>query len=394
MEQNKVALTTKRMIDARAVLVRDNPFFGRLALGLQLACAPCGTACTDGKRLIFDPEFSEQLNTEQEMLFVILHEVLHCVLEHCTRTGTRDSELFNVACDIVVNSIILGMWGMTSFQVAGIEPMHVAPDGKEGREYSAEEIYQMLLSDKKENSDDDERVASDQSIDRHDVWNTINNASVIRETWNSRIQKAAAACNGTRNMPPQVRKIVEDLSLRSNVHWKQLLHDFIQPNEYDYTFVPPDRRFASSDYYLPAYNLDEDSGSAQDIWICVDTSASISEEELQTAMFEVQDAIRQTNLKGCISFFDGSITDPIPFTTEEEFRIITPKGGGGTSYHPLFKLLKDKLYPELPKAILIFTDGYVWNWPKEVDAMDVPVLWLISKDGNTNVPWGRMVELT
>lgn len=29
MNQKNVALTTKRMIDARTILVRDNPFFGR-----------------------------------------------------------------------------------------------------------------------------------------------------------------------------------------------------------------------------------------------------------------------------------------------------------------------------------------------------------------------------
>ncbi|MDO5407797.1 MAG: VWA-like domain-containing protein [Eubacteriales bacterium] len=393
MDQKKVAITTKRMMDARAVLVRDNPFFGRLALGLQLACASCGTACTDGERLIFDPEFAERLKTEQEMQFVILHEVLHCVLEHCTRVGTRDSEQYNIACDIVVNSTILGMWGMDSFQVADFQVMHLAPDGNEGCEYHAEEIYQMLLASRKDDPDQDKHTDTDKSLDRHDVWKAISDSSVIRDIWNGRIRNAAAACKGAEKLPPQIRKIVKDLSRRSNVYWKQLLHDFLQPDEYDYSFLPPDRRFSDGEYYLPAYNLDEEHGSAQDIWVCMDTSASISEQELKEAMLEVQDAMRQAGLKGAVSFFDGDITDPIPFTTEEEFRTITPKGGGGTSYHPIFRLLREQLYPELPKAVLIFTDGYVCSWPKEEAAMEVPVLWLIRKGGNTNVPWGRVVEL-
>lgn len=393
MDQKKIALTTKRMIDARAVIVRDNPFFGRLALGLQLACASCGTACTDGVRLIFDPDFAEQLKTEQEMQFVILHEVLHCVLEHCTRGKDRNSKLFNIACDIVVNSMILGMWGMTSIQVADFEPMHLAPDGNEGREYNAEEIYQMFLSHEKDVLGQFQYTEGNKSFDRHDVWTTISDADVIRQSWNSRIQKAAATCKGAGKLPPQVRNILEELNRRSKVQWKQLLHDFIQPDEYDYSFLPPDRRFSTGEYYLPAYNLDEDNGSAQDIWVCIDTSASISEKELFEAMCEVQDAMRQAGLKGSISFFDGDVTMPVPFSTEEELRSITPIGGGGTSYQPIFRLLKETLYPELPKAILIFTDGYVWSWPKEDDAMDVPVLWLICKGGNTDVPWGRVTEL-
>lgn len=123
---------------------KRNPFFGHLAMGLQLACAPCETTCTDGKRLIFDPEFAEQLSV-QELQFVTLHEVMHCVLEHCIRGRNLHSLLFNIACDIVVNSTILDMWGLDTFKVVGEEAMHLAPDGKEGRIYSAEEIYHMLL---------------------------------------------------------------------------------------------------------------------------------------------------------------------------------------------------------------------------------------------------------
>ena len=148
MEQGKVSLTAKRMTEARALLVRDNPFFGRLALGLKLACAPCGTACTDGTRLIFDPDFAEKL-TDRELMFVIFHEVLHCALEHCTRGKGLNSELHNIACDIVVNSNILLSEDMDlkaiTLKKYGVS-MHLAPDGKEGYKYTAEQIYEMLPS--------------------------------------------------------------------------------------------------------------------------------------------------------------------------------------------------------------------------------------------------------
>lgn len=76
MDKMKVKKTVRRLTEARAALVRDNPFFGRLSMGLQLACAPCETACTDGNRLIFDPEFTEKLS-DRELQFVTLHEVMH-----------------------------------------------------------------------------------------------------------------------------------------------------------------------------------------------------------------------------------------------------------------------------------------------------------------------------
>lgn len=397
MDQKQMAITAKRMTEARAALVRDNPFFGHLALGLQLACAPCGTACTDGERLIFDPSFAEQLKTETEMAFVVLHEVLHCVLEHCTRSGSRDQELYNIACDVVVNSTILAMWGMTTFQVAGQEVMHLAPDGKEGWQYNAEEIYHMLLSREKGQrggaggSGISQAGAGPHTLDRHDIWQGIAQKDRIRDVWNRKILDAAGACQSLAQLPRSLRKLAESLIHRSKVDWKQMLHDFIQHDTYDYGFLPPDRRFSDVDFFLPAYNIDEDQGSVQNIWVCVDASGSISDEQLWEAMAEVQDAMRQTGMTGMVSFFDTKITEPQPLDMEEKFQMSIPKGGG-TSFHVIFDYLKENLSDQLPKAILVFTDGFVWDWPKEEDAMGVPVLWLICKGGSTKVPWGRVTK--
>ena len=176
------------------------------------------------------------------------------------------------------------------------------------------------------------------------------------------------------------------------MNWKQLLHDFLQFDQYDYTFVPPDRRYAGAEFYLPAFNVDEDDGSANDIWVCLDTSASISEEELASAMTEILDAMRQARLKGKLSFFDRNISEPRTFESEAELKKITPSGGGGTSFQIIFDYLQERIYPELPKAILIFTDGYA-KWPKEEAALGVPVLWLISRDRKDDAPWGRVAKL-
>lgn len=389
MDHLKVKQTVKRMIEARAVLVRDHPFFGHLAMRLKLACAPCETACTDGNRLIFDPEFAEQLS-EQQLQFVILHEVMHCVLEHCTRGKNLHSLLFNIACDTVVNSLILEMWGLTEFKVAGEEVMHLAPDGKEGRLYHAEKIYHMLLQKQKQNYEEENKELN--SFDRHDLWQGICDRIQLQDEWNGRIRNAIKECGDSAGMPQRIRSVVQELSDRVGLDWKQLLHDFLQFDQYDYTFLPPDRRYAENSFYLPAYNIDEENGAANDIWVCVDTSASISKEELSGAMAEILDAMRQARLKGKISFFDGDITEPEPFETEEEFKKIAPRGGGGTSFQIIFDYLQEKMYPELPVAILIFTDGYA-RWPEKKDAMEVPVLWMICKDGKDDVPWGRVAKL-
>ena len=395
MDETKVKHTIKRMTEERALLIKNNPFFGHLSMGLQLACAPCQTACTDGSRLIFDPAFAEKLS-DQELQFVILHEVLHCVFRHCIRRKGLHSELYNIACDMVVNSTILAMWGLDSMMIAGEEAMHLAPDGKEGREYNAEEIYQMLIhqnhANKSSQIQTDNGKSEKSSFDRHDIWQGICNKIQLQDSWNKKIQSAFRQCGDSTGMPQHVRTIVQDIARRSGLNWKQILHDFLQSDTYDYNFLPPDRRYAFSDFYLPAYNMDEEHQTADDIWVCIDTSGSVTGEELTCTMAEILDAMRQAGLKGSISFFDSNITDPEPFESENDLKDLTAQGGGGTSFHIIFRYLKEKLYPNLPRAILIFTDGCA-RFPDEKEAFNVPVLWLICKGGNADVPWGQVIQL-
>ncbi len=418
MDEMKVKNTVRRMTEERALLIKNNPFFGHLSMGLQLACAPCKTACTDGSRLIFDPAFAEKLS-DQELQFVILHEVLHCVFRHYIRGKGLHSVLYNIACDIVVNSTILAMWGQESMMIAGEKAMHLAPDGKEGREYNAEEIYQMLIHQNhtngiyqmqtdQNNANKSSQMQTNQnppasmqtdnegfeksSFDRHDIWQGICDKAQLQDNWNRKIQSAFRQCGDSTGMPQQVRTIVQDIARRSGLNWKQLLHDFLQSDTYDYNFLPPDRRYAFSDFYLPAYNMDEEHQTADDIWVCIDTSGSVTEEELTCTMAEILDAMRQAGLKGRISFFDSNITEPEPFEFENDLKNLTAQGGGGTSFHIIFRYLKEKLYPDLPRAILIFTDGYA-RFPEQKAALDVPVLWLICKGGNADVPWGQVIQL-
>ena len=106
----------------------------------------CATAATDGRRIFFGPEFLDALS-DSELDFIMMHEILHVVLQHCLRQEDRDNEQFNIACDIVVNSNILLSNHMDRSSITlkkyG-ESMHLAPDGKEGYEYTAEQVYAML----------------------------------------------------------------------------------------------------------------------------------------------------------------------------------------------------------------------------------------------------------
>jgi predicted metal-dependent peptidase len=77
-----------------------------------------------------------------------MHEVLHTALGHPFRhQQDYDQQAFDIACDIVVNSNILYSFGMDRRRITlgkyG-ESMHIAPDGKEGYNYTVEQVYEMI----------------------------------------------------------------------------------------------------------------------------------------------------------------------------------------------------------------------------------------------------------
>lgn len=137
----------KRLLLARMRLLTKQGFFGVLMMHMKFALDEnCGTAATDGVRMYFCPEFLDELD-DRELDFVMTHEVMHCVLRHCLRKEDRDHGVFNVACDIVVNSNIMLEHGMDikSITLKKYGPsMHVAPNGEEGYKFTAEQVYDML----------------------------------------------------------------------------------------------------------------------------------------------------------------------------------------------------------------------------------------------------------
>ncbi|MDP7636235.1 MAG: hypothetical protein QF577_01675 [Phycisphaerae bacterium] len=103
------------------------------------------TACTNGKVIKFNPEFVSQL-TKRQGIFLLAHEVMHCILKHPWRRGGRDPKLWNIACDFVINGHLIIM-GLGEF----------ITDGLHDEQYngmSAERVYALRMLEDDPQSDD------------------------------------------------------------------------------------------------------------------------------------------------------------------------------------------------------------------------------------------------
>src|SRR5471032_1787988 len=124
-----------KLTRARTQLLLNQPFFGTLCLRLKLVTGELPTMATDGRRIVYDPAFVEEL-TAAELEAVLAHEVLHCALGHHCRRGARDPRLWNEAADLAINPILIAN-GFSLPAGALIDPAF--------ENLSAEEIYARLL---------------------------------------------------------------------------------------------------------------------------------------------------------------------------------------------------------------------------------------------------------
>lgn len=378
----------KRMMESRMEILRDYPFFGSLLLHLRMGLAECNTAFTDMSRIVFDPEFAHRL-PDGELSFVMLHELMHCVLQHPIRGDGKQSYVYNVACDIVVNSLVMGMMGLDEMSVDGSFVMHLAPDGSEGRTKSAEEIYMMLMQKTPEEMG---KIYGFSFSDEHGAWSEIKDVT-LGDLWNQYVKKAAKSAGTASGIPDYMERYLKEVSRHPRTNWRQILHDFIQFDRSDYLFSRPDRRF-SGDVIMPSFCENVDGSAVEKLWFAVDTSGSISDEALSVAYEEIRQAMEQIgSLRGLLSFFDGEVSDPIPFESVEDLLKIKPIGGGGTSFQAIFRKLAKAFDPDdLPVAMIILTDGYS-TFPDEEKAMGVPVIWIIV-DSDVVPPWGVYTSIT
>ena len=409
-------------------LMCNHGFYGLLLMHMRFGVdEEAETAYTDGERVVFGTEFLEQIS-DSELDFVMLHEIMHVILDHCSRVGERDNYLFNIACDIVVNSNILYENDMKLSEITLTkfgESMHKAPNGKEGYEYTAEQVYDMFLKQSKSkssstNSDQSKNTSNNKkdsgsnsnstpnskqnksgavgsTWDDHSKWGSAaEDSDTLREIWTSRVKNAAAAIEirnqGAKqtNLPLLAPRLLKELS-RPLTDWRTVLNEFVQEEIVDYSFSPPDRRFDELPFFLPDFN--ETDEQVKNILFMIDTSGSMTDAMVAKAYSEVKGAIDQFGgkLGGWLGFFDGAVVPPIPFENEDEFKIIKPKGGGGTSFDVIFDYVNDKMQEQPPVSIIILTDGYA-PFPDESAANGIPVLWLINNEAVTP-PLGKIARI-
>jgi len=395
-----------RLSQALTTLVLNHPFFATVAYRLKRVSDPtCETAWTDGEYFGYNPDYIESLSRD-ETVGLVTHEVGHVVSLHPFRQESRDDKEWNIACDKVVNHMVVDECGFTlpAGAIPGVgeksaEELYVPPrpgggggqadkqqpGGGGGGSKPGQKQSQGSGNGSGKPSNDPGRSGEVRTPKNPD-GSALSEAQRQQRIEDTRVMVRQAITAGSRagTMPAGLKRLVDNL-VAAKVPWKEVLSRFVdQWTNSDYSWSQPNKRYLHSGFVLPSLR----SEAYGQIVMGCDTSGSINQAQLKEVASEVLGALDAYVDQGeprelTIAWFDTKVYTQTVLEAED----LKPQGGGGTSYRVVFDWLKT-LEGQPPKAIIMVTDGHCQDWG---DQPDIPVLWVLTQTNNGfKPPFGEL----
>lgn len=388
-----------KLTSARTWLIIDKPFLGALVLRLPLVEADpkwCPSTATDARAFYYNRRYIQELSFEQTK-FMLAHEALHCALSHFARRARRDKRRWDIACDFAVNPLLLadglapppGVLVMDGFKDMTAEEIY--PYIQENSD--SEPIDQHLYDQDDPSQGDNGDSGSEGGGSHGEVDEQANGApqppplsAAERETlntqWQQRLAGAAQQALQAGKLSGSMARLVDHL-LQPQLPWRALLARYMTASSRnDYNFSRPSRREGTA--ILPGLR-----SSHIELIVALDTSGSISDQEMQEFLSEINAIKGQVGARIVLHACDERLAESGPWTFEPWDEIILPAslhGGGGTRFTPVFEWAQRQ--DRQPDLILYFTDAK-GEFPKH--APSYPVIWLVK--GKEQVPWGQRIQL-
>lgn len=184
LSKDEIIKITQRLQNVRQGLVQKTPFYAILLFGLRFSLDDMvERVYTDGERIAFNPDFLREIS-DKELEFIMLHEVSHVALGHPFRcVHDYDIEIFDEACDIVVNSNIFHYMGddESFITIKGLGTMpHKNYDNEEGYRFTVEQVYEHLFRIKGRKKRDD-GIISDFGLFDEEDFDEVDELETIEE---------------------------------------------------------------------------------------------------------------------------------------------------------------------------------------------------------------------
>lgn len=423
MAHDLAQLETK-LAAARTRLILDKPFLGSLVMHLPLKAADpkwCETTATDARFFYYNPAYISRLTLEQTQ-FILAHEAMHCALSHFARRNHRQRHRWDVACDYAVNMILdderlpppdealmnAAYRGLSAEEIYPL--LHEDPpeetldkhlfdssDSPDGNEGEPEEQDSGSSGSEAENEDSEggqseggegqespnqEGQGSDQDERQETPPPPPMDMEDLAEQWQNRLASAAQAARQAGKMSQSMMRLVDHL-LAPQLPWRAMLARYMMNvARDDYSFQRTSRR--EGEAMMPRLY-----SQSVKVAVALDTSGSITDEELREFLAEVDALKAQVRAEVTLHACDDKLAEGGPWRFAMWEPLDLPDGimgGGGTDFRPVFGWLEeDRVAPDL---LVYFTDAE-GRFPEQEPAC--PVVWLVK--GKAPVPFGIRIQL-
>jgi len=345
------------------------------------------TASTDGKIVLYNPEWFGQ-NSIEEGLTIVCHEGLHPAFGHHLpeNRDDRDLQLWNMAGDYVINQILVDggftmpkcgglqdnrFHNMTIYQVFDIlqaEQKKGQGPFRDGRGVNGKEWNFGAVEDMK-GADGGEPTSSEQKESEED-WKVV-------------LQQSLNSAKRRGNVPAGLERLIKEY-IDPKVNWKDVLYNIFQEVcKDDYSWGMPNRDYIVNDLYVPSLY----SRRPGEIVVVIDTSGSIDMELLTKFGSELTEILTQfKGLKTHVIYVDTKVNGYEEYTQEDLPLQLKTEGGGGTDFTPAFDWVVENDID--PRMLIYFTDldGSMPDYEP-----DYPVVWAKYGGYNQNVPFGDIL---
>lgn len=387
--------------------------FMDVALSCHKRTAYEGTMATDGKTLLYDPGFILRTykDSQEEMVRMYLHMILHCVFQHPFIGVSIDERLWSLACDIAVECVIndFGLNGISSTRETKQNQI-VSVIKKDLKVLTAEKIYSLLTRAGYQDWELKQWEAAFKSDD-HAPWyiwtetitsDTANGGAESDDRKNStgndgRVGSPGASARDKefwKQVSEQIQMDLEAFSKRQGNRAGNMIQNLRSVNREKCDYTAFLKKFAvlgeamkvnedEFDYIYYSYGLEhydnmpliepleyKEVKRIKEFVIAIDTSGSVQGEEVQMFLQKTYNILMQED-----SYFsrvnihiiqcDAEIQEDAVITSRDEFEAYLKSmkilGLGGTDFRPVFRyvdqLIEEKKFRNL-KGMIYFTDGY------------------------------------
>jgi predicted metal-dependent peptidase len=370
------ATLTRRLSKAKTGLILEHPFIGSIAINMPFILSEdIPTAATNGKYVKFNPQFIAD-QTDEELKFLVAHEVMHPMLEHNFRRGGRDQRKWNRAADYVINELLV-QDSVGKMPQGGLQNTSIYNAGGG----TSDGIYN-ILEDEPEGGDGGYADGTGPFDDCEDAEGSPAEQAQAQAEMKIQVAQAAQAAKMMGKMTGNMARLVDEV-LSPKVDWRDVLRQFIVKARTDErTWARPNRRFISQGMYMPSK-----SGEMMgELLFAVDCSGSIDQHTLNQFAAEiktVKDDCLPTRIH--VVYFDSEVSHSESYAPEDDLDI-KAHGGGGTAFSPVFRYAEEHSIE--PVACVFLTDLYCYDFG---DAPDYPVLWV--SNGDDKAPFGEVVMM-